>query len=497
MTIATAIQNAQQKVANAYTAISGKGGTLPATQDLSNMPTAINSITTVNNTTLSVTPTTSSQSHTPSSPYTGYGSVSVNAVTSSIDNNIQAGNIKEGVTILGVLGTYQGGITPSGSITLNANATYDVTNYANAVVNVPNGNTAIWGATIEDIFENTNYNNTQPTNHEVVMNVTSHNMTNNGTSYRYCNLFRNSGIKKFTCNTSSANATNWMYEICRDAKYLEEVSFPNLTTANGTSAFESAFRMTYTAYTPKVKKISFPNLTSASSQYAFRYAFIGAVADGCIIDFGKLTTIGQQAFYQAFTNSPGEIENLSFDKVTSVGQYGCQALWSSTTNGGPKKASFDALVSIIDAGAFYQAFNGNKKLTELSFASLKTIGAQYGFRQLCSGCTSIKKLNLKNLYQISEQSCMENMLNDCSSMPTTYCFESLERLGGNGYAFMKNMIAGSCSIQNLFLPSVVRISNGNATASNAVFNGNTFSKIYPLMNSTTNSISCILPSLSI
>lgn len=44
MSIASAIQNAQQKIANAYTAISNMGGTLPATQDLSNMPTAIASI---------------------------------------------------------------------------------------------------------------------------------------------------------------------------------------------------------------------------------------------------------------------------------------------------------------------------------------------------------------------------------------------------------------------------------------------------------------------
>ena len=44
MSIQTAIQNAQQKVANAYTAISEKGGTLPATQNLSNLPAAIESI---------------------------------------------------------------------------------------------------------------------------------------------------------------------------------------------------------------------------------------------------------------------------------------------------------------------------------------------------------------------------------------------------------------------------------------------------------------------
>jgi len=44
MSIASAIQNAQAKVAAAYTAISNKGGTLPATQNLSNLPAAIESI---------------------------------------------------------------------------------------------------------------------------------------------------------------------------------------------------------------------------------------------------------------------------------------------------------------------------------------------------------------------------------------------------------------------------------------------------------------------
>lgn len=44
MSIASAITAAQGKVADAYTAISNKGGTLPATQNLSNMPTAIASI---------------------------------------------------------------------------------------------------------------------------------------------------------------------------------------------------------------------------------------------------------------------------------------------------------------------------------------------------------------------------------------------------------------------------------------------------------------------
>lgn len=44
MSIASAIQNAQQKVAAAYSSVNTMGGTMPATQNLSNLPTAIESI---------------------------------------------------------------------------------------------------------------------------------------------------------------------------------------------------------------------------------------------------------------------------------------------------------------------------------------------------------------------------------------------------------------------------------------------------------------------
>jgi len=53
-----------------------------------------------------VNPSTNSQTVT--SDEDGLSSVTVNAVTSSIDQNIAAGNIKDGVTILGVTGTYVG-----------------------------------------------------------------------------------------------------------------------------------------------------------------------------------------------------------------------------------------------------------------------------------------------------------------------------------------------------------------------------------------------------
>lgn len=62
-------------------------------------------------TSLNVTPSTSAQTITATGAISGYSPVNVSAVTSSIDANIQAGNIKNGISILGVMGNYGG--TPS------------------------------------------------------------------------------------------------------------------------------------------------------------------------------------------------------------------------------------------------------------------------------------------------------------------------------------------------------------------------------------------------
>lgn len=57
---------------------------------------------------LNVTPQTSPQTIVPSGNVDGYSQVNVDAVTGAIDPNITASNIRDGVTILGVTGNYQG-----------------------------------------------------------------------------------------------------------------------------------------------------------------------------------------------------------------------------------------------------------------------------------------------------------------------------------------------------------------------------------------------------
>ena len=82
------------------------------------------------------TPLTLAQTVSPDAGYDGLQSVTVTGVTSEIDSNITADNIKKDVTILGVTGTLESGIIPTGTINISANGTYDVTDKATAVVAV-------------------------------------------------------------------------------------------------------------------------------------------------------------------------------------------------------------------------------------------------------------------------------------------------------------------------------------------------------------------------
>ena len=86
--------------------LGGDGGAVTNAEAIDNI-TAVASALVPDYEDIDVTPTTSEQEITATSGKT-LRKVTVAAVTAAIDENITAGNIKDGVTILGVTGTYDG-----------------------------------------------------------------------------------------------------------------------------------------------------------------------------------------------------------------------------------------------------------------------------------------------------------------------------------------------------------------------------------------------------
>jgi len=353
MSIATAIQAAQQKVANAYAAVSNKGGTLPATQNLSNLPTAINSIQAGGNiTSLSVYPSVNTQTITPPSGVDGYAPVTVHPVTSSIDSNIKPENIKEDVTILGVTGTFAGG-----------------------------GGGSKYGVVMDNIFGNVNSSGAlQDPTPPAAMTFT--------------------GVKTISINYVLS------YKFYHKSLSGTAISFPDLTSISGQYALEYAFNSN-SASVAGPASISFPKLTSVTGMYSLRYAFsYGRMTS---VSFPELTQItGNSAFYYAFTRC-SYINSLSFPKLTSVAQSGLA--YAFYYNLALTEVEFPKLKTFLNNSALQGAFGYCSNLETVTFTSLDTMTYSSGLANCFTNCTKLKDVYFPALKTTSFGTGQKNQFN--------------------------------------------------------------------------------------
>jgi hypothetical protein len=317
-----------------------------------------------------ITPTTSQQIITPSSGKNAITQATVEAVTSSIDSNIIAGNIKKDVTILGVTGTVEEGITPTGTINITENGTIDVTNYASAEVNVqssvigipreitsqgiysmplssdfifklPDSVTTIGSYSLAYAFHSCNKLVSVNFN-----NVTS--VSTNGLSYAFygcLNLSSVTGLNNITSVTTVSAFSNAFIHCSQ----LASVDFSGLSLLSGTNCFWGIFQNCI-----NLTSIDLSSLTTISGDYAMTYAFAGC-SNLSSLDLSSVTTIDRRyAMQYTFENCTG-LTSVDLSNLTTIsGNYAMQYAFYNCTS--LTSLSFPALTS-TSFGSYTNQFN--------------------------------------------------------------------------------------------------------------------------------------------
>ena len=372
--------------------------------------------------TLPVTPSTSAQTITAPAGTDGYNPVNVAAVTSSIDANIVAGNIKKDVQILGVTGSYEG-MTPTGTRNITSNGTYDVTNYANADVQVPT---------------------TAPTYYVEKM-VQNGVLRHTGTSFINLNGVTNLG--SWALDYAYA-LVNFPANTQLDLSGLTQLGEPGVTGGLG-----GTFRETR-----NIISVDLSGLITISAHSAAKGAFYES-RDITSVNLSSLTTIsGAYACQDMFYNCSGLTGTLNLSSLTTVsGQYGCQRMFYGCP--GLTSADLSSLTIISGQYGCSNMFYNDSGLTSADLSSLAIISGQYGCDGMFYNCAGITSINVSSLAVVTANACMQGAFRGCTNL-TEIKFSSLKDFNtGNTNSFLSQAFAQS-GIQNIYFPAFTTTTPG-------------------------------------
>lgn len=350
---------------------------------------------------LNVTPTTSAQQITAPQGTDGYSPVNVSAVTSSIDSNIAAGNIKDGVTILGVTGDYKG-TTPSGTKQITSNGTHDVAGYANADVQVP----------------------TTAPDHYIELSVSSNIIT--GKSANNINLSNIDGISGgfdyLFYNDTTLTTLPDFSNITKGV--ILPYSFYGCSNATGNIVFQTQttglINLNRAFYGTKITSFKAP--VASGTTVLYNNACFSEVCNGCtsltsfIVPNGYFSYVNDQMFTRCCNN------------CTSLITVDLSLLKDSNFDGTLGGSMFN--------GSFYNCTS--LQTIDLSFIKICSVYA--GMQSILQNCTSLTYADLRNFESVSQNNNI-SLFYGCTSLRKQK-FESLKSVTtnlGNWFAKCQNL----------------------------------------------------------
>lgn len=335
---------------------------------------------------LNITPSTSAQTITAPSGTDGYSPVNVAAVTSAIDANIVAGNIKKDVAILGVTGSYEGK-TPTGTKSITANGTYDVKDFATADVQVPTTAPAHY-------IEKTVDANGKLISGTNIINLNG--VTDVG-NYALCGQYyqasfpANTSVDLSSLTTISGNnACQYMFKNCVN---MTSVDISSLTAISGDYACQYMFQGC-----SALTSMNLSSLTTISGSYACNDMFID-----CFhiinVDLSSLTTISGSNFVcSGMFQSCSRITSVDLSGLTTInGNYACNDMFFNCE--GLISIDLSSLTTIGGTNACGGMFSGCRKMISIDLPSLTTISALLApsYSTVFNNCTYLESVKFGGL----------------------------------------------------------------------------------------------------
>ena len=423
MSIATAITALQGKIANAYTAIENKGGTLPATQNAANLAETIADI-----------PSGGGGGDTPIWGITALSDVC--QTTNGGDLNL-FGGIKNTITFSGVK------TIPEERMICFAEGNPTITKVSFPDLGI------IYPMALKKAFAN-------------CTGLTSVSFPKLSTFLptSYAPTKENGAFLSTFAGCSSLKSVS----------FIDTDEVPNFNFKVWKKTFESTFKgcssLVSVLFPPKV-------LLGIYKTGAFKETFDGCTSLSSVSLSLNNTNIDfsiEEMFYGCFRNCtslssvPSIFENITSLSMTGTNISACAKVFEGCTS--LSSVSFTNLSLINSQYCFPGAFDGCTSLSSVSFPALKTLSNAHScFVKAFNGCTSLTSVSFPMLSVISPgPNCFTSAFNGCTSL-TSVSFPALELINSNSF----NNAFNGTGVRTLSFPELTAMMWSGTMATVAMF----------------------------